>query len=118
MLQIILGINQQHRAWGHVRIAGNRLAQGIVATIGFAIAGVPAALLLGVATALLSLIPIGPPLIWGGAAAWLFYQGTVGWGIFMLLWGFFLDQQRGQCGETHADQPRQQLAVYPGFVRC
>jgi len=41
-------------------LLGTGLAQGIVATIGFAIAGVPAALLLGVATALLSLIPIGP----------------------------------------------------------
>jgi predicted PurR-regulated permease PerM len=71
-------------------LLGTALAQGFVATIGFAIAGVPAALLLGVATALLSLTPIGPPLIWGSAAIWLFYQGTVGWGIFMLLWGLFL----------------------------
>ena len=71
-------------------LLGTALAQGIVATIGFAIAGVPAALMLGSITALLSLIPVGPPLIWGGAAIWLFYKGTVGWGIFMLLWGFFL----------------------------
>jgi len=71
-------------------LLGTALAQGFVATIGFAIAGVPAALLLGVATSLLSLLPVGPPLIWGSAAIWLFYQGTVGWGIFMLLWGFFL----------------------------
>ena len=71
-------------------LLGTALAQGIVAMIGFSIAGVPAALALGVAVALLSLVPIGPPLVWGGAAAWLFYQGTVGWGIFMLLWGFFL----------------------------
>lgn len=71
-------------------LLGTALAQGVVATIGFAIASVPAALLLGLATALLSLIPIGPPLIWGGASLWLFYQGNVGWGIFMLLWGFFL----------------------------
>ena len=69
---------------------GTAMAQGFVATVGFAIAGVPGALLLGAATALLSLIPIGPPLIWGGASIWLFYQGSVGWGIFMLLWGFFL----------------------------
>lgn len=69
---------------------GTAMAQGFVATIGFAIAGVPGALLLGAATILLSLIPIGPPLIWGGASIWLFYQGNVGWGIFMLLWGFFL----------------------------
>lgn len=71
-------------------ILGTALAQGFVATIGFAIAGVPAVLLLGVATFLLSLIPVGPPLIWGGAAIWLFQQGETGWGTFMLLWGFFL----------------------------
>lgn len=71
-------------------LIGTALAQGSVATIGFAIAGVPAALLLGVVTALLSLIPIGPPLVWGGTAIWLFYQGSAGWGVFMLLWGFFL----------------------------
>ena len=71
-------------------LLGTALAQGFVATIGFAIAGVPAALLLGVATSLLSLIPVGPPLVWGGVAIWLFYQGAAGWGIFMLLWGFFL----------------------------
>ena len=70
-------------------LLGTALAQGIVATVGFVIAGVPAALLLGVVTSLLSLVPVGPPLIWGGVAIWLFYQGTVGWGIFMLLWGFF-----------------------------
>lgn len=71
-------------------LLGTGLAQGFVATIGFAIAGVPAALLLGVATFLFSLIPVGPPLIWGSAAIWLFYQGNTGWGIFMLLWGLFL----------------------------
>jgi predicted PurR-regulated permease PerM len=71
-------------------LLGTALAQGFVATIGFAIAGVPTALLLGVITSLISLIPVGPPLIWGGAAIWLFYQGDTGWGIFMLLWGFFL----------------------------
>ena len=70
-------------------LLGTALVQGVVATIGFVIAGVPAALLLGVATSLLSLVPVGPPVIWGGVAIWLFYQGTVGWGIFMLLWGLF-----------------------------
>ena len=70
-------------------LLGTALAQGVVATVGFVIAGVPAALLLGVLTSLLSLLPVGPPLIWGGVAFWLFYQNTVGWGIFMLLWGFF-----------------------------
>ncbi len=71
-------------------LVGTALAQGFVAALGFLIAGVPAALLLGVATFVLSLIPAGPPLIWGGAAIWLFYQGSMGWGIFMLLWGLLL----------------------------
>ena len=71
-------------------LLGTALAQGVVATIGFAIAGVPAALLLGVVTAVLSLIPIGPPIIWGGAVIWLFYQSSTGWVIFMLLWGVFM----------------------------
>ena len=71
-------------------ILGTALAQGLLATIGFLIAGVPAAFLLGAATALLSLIPVGPPIVWGAAAIWLFYHGMTGWGIFMLLWGFLL----------------------------
>ncbi len=71
-------------------LLGTALAQGFVAAIGFAIAGVPAVLLLAMATFLLSLVPVGPPLVWGGAALWLFYQGEVGWGVFMLLWGTLL----------------------------
>ncbi len=66
---------------------GTALAQGCLATIGFSIVGLPAALLLGVATAILSMLPIGPPIVWGSAVIWLFYQDSVGWGIFMLLWG-------------------------------
>jgi len=33
---------------------------------------------------------VGPPLIWGGAAIWLFNEGHTGWGIFMLVWGALL----------------------------
>ena len=68
-------------------IFGTALAQALVAVIGFLIAGVPAALLLGVATFFLSLVPVGPPLVWGGAAVWLMFQGETGWAIFMFLWG-------------------------------
>ncbi|MFM2088557.1 MAG: hypothetical protein RLZZ237_3426, partial [Pseudomonadota bacterium] len=53
-------------------------------------AGVPAVALLGIATFILSLVPVGPPLIWGGAAIWLFNEGHTGWGIFMLVWGALL----------------------------
>jgi predicted PurR-regulated permease PerM len=68
-------------------ILGTALAQGVLAAIGFLIAGVPGAFLLGLATFFLSIVPVGPPLIWGAAAIWLFYQGSVGWAVFMVLWG-------------------------------
>lgn len=71
-------------------LLGTALAQAGVAAIGFLIAGVPAVAMLSVATFLLSLIPVGPPLIWGGAAIWLFNEGRTGWGIFMLVWGMFI----------------------------
>jgi len=68
-------------------IFGTALAQAMVALIGFLVAGVPGALALAAATFLLSMVPVGPPLVWGGAAIWLFAQGSVGWGIFMIAWG-------------------------------
>jgi predicted PurR-regulated permease PerM len=71
-------------------LLGTALAQALVAAIGFAIAGVPAVLLLSVLVFVSSLIPVGPPVIWGGAAVWLFAHGSTGWGIFMLVWGFFM----------------------------
>jgi predicted PurR-regulated permease PerM len=70
-------------------LLGTALVQGVVAAIGFLIAGVPAAWLLGFATFFLSLLPIGPPLIWGGATAWLAYQDRIGWAVFMAVYGFF-----------------------------
>ena len=68
-------------------ILGTALVQGILAGIGFWIAGIKAAPLLGFATFLLSPVPIGPPLVWVPAALWLVNSGETGWGIFVLLWG-------------------------------
>ena len=71
-------------------LLGTALAQALVAALGFAIAGVPGVLLLGFATFVMSLVPVGPPIIWGGAAIWLFNEGKTGWGVFMLVWGLIL----------------------------
>jgi predicted PurR-regulated permease PerM len=68
-------------------IVGTALAQGVVAALGLWIAGVPSAPLLGAATFLLSPVPIGPPLVWGGAAIWLFSRNEFAWAVFMLAWG-------------------------------
>lgn len=70
-----------------IGIVGTAAAQALIALIGFLIAGVPAALLLGAATFFLSMVPVGPPLIWGGAAWWLYNQGETGWAIFMVIYG-------------------------------
>lgn len=70
-----------------IGIVGTAAAQAAVALLGFLIAGVPAALLLAGATFFLSMVPVGPPLIWGGATWWLYSQGETGWAIFMAVWG-------------------------------
>jgi len=71
-------------------ILGTALAQGMLAGIGLAIAGVPAAPLLGLTVFFLSIVPVGPPIVWVSAAAWLLWRDSVGWAIFMALWGFFV----------------------------
>ncbi|GAB3397812.1 AI-2E family transporter [Massilia agilis] len=71
-------------------LLGTALAQALVAALGFAIAGVPAVPLLSVLVFVASIAPIGPPVVWIGAALWLFSQGEVGWGVFMLVWGTLL----------------------------
>lgn len=68
-------------------ILGTALAQAILALIGFALAGVPGAFLLGVGTFFLSVVPMGPPLIWGPAAFWLYQAGETGWAVFLVIWG-------------------------------
>lgn len=71
-------------------IVGTGLAQGIVALIGFLVAGVPGALMLASLVFLLSIVPAGPPLIWVGATIWLVNNDQAGWATFMALWGFFV----------------------------
>jgi predicted PurR-regulated permease PerM len=71
-----------------VSVIGAGLAQAMVATLGFAIAGVPQPFLLGTLTFVLSLVPWGPVVIWAGAAVWLFRGGEPGWALFMLLYGW------------------------------
>jgi predicted PurR-regulated permease PerM len=83
VLDIIVGTTRSV----FVGIVGTAAAQAIAALIGFLIAGVPAAFLLSVGTFVLSVVPMGPVLLWGGAAVWHYLQGEPGWAVFMLLYG-------------------------------
>jgi predicted PurR-regulated permease PerM len=44
-------------------------------------------MLLGLLTFFLSIIPMGPPLVWLPAAIWLYFQGETLWAIFMAVYG-------------------------------
>lgn len=69
---------------------GTALAQGVLAAVGFAIAGVPGALMLGLFTFFLALVPFGTPLVWIPVTAWVFATGGLQWGIFMGLYGLLV----------------------------
>jgi predicted PurR-regulated permease PerM len=65
--------------------------QGTLVGVGFAIAGLPSAIVFGVLAMFASPIPfVGTALVWAPAAIVLFVQGHTGWGIFMVLWGMLV----------------------------
>jgi predicted PurR-regulated permease PerM len=70
-------------------ILGTGLAQATMAAIGLWLAGVPGAILWAMLTFFLSLVPVGPPLVWISATIWLVTQDQLGWAVFMAVWGFF-----------------------------
>ncbi|NWL77850.1 AI-2E family transporter [Pseudomonas taiwanensis] len=71
-------------------VIGTAAAQAVLALIGFWIAGVPGALVLAIVTFALSLIPMGPPLVWVPATAWLAWHGEYGYAVFLGIWGMFI----------------------------
>jgi len=71
-------------------VIGTAAAQGLLALIGFLIAGVPGAIVLGLVTFMLSLIPMGPPLAWIPATGWLVWKGEYGMAVFLGVWGTFI----------------------------
>lgn len=71
-------------------LLGTAIAQGLVAGIGYALFGVPSPVVLGALTALGSLVPAGPALVWGSAAVWLFVSGQLGAAIGMAAYGTLL----------------------------
>lgn len=64
------------------------LIQGVLGAIGFWICGLPSILLWGVVMTLFSMIPLaGAFVVWVPAAIYLFATGSVGYGIFLTVWG-------------------------------
>jgi len=63
-------------------------AQGMLTGIAMRIVGMPSSLLLGLAAAFCSIIPVvGSSIVWGPVAIYLFASGTVWKAVFLLIWG-------------------------------
>ncbi len=71
-------------------LLGTCAVQAILAMIGFLVAGVPEAMVLGMATFFLSVVPGGPALLWLPAALWLNASGSTGHAIFLGIWGLII----------------------------
>jgi predicted PurR-regulated permease PerM len=70
-------------------ILGAAIVQGIMATFGLWISGVPNPVFLGMVAGLFALVPVG--LIQAAllpCAGWLILKGQIGWGIFLFIWSF------------------------------
>jgi len=66
-------------------------AQGLLAGVGYSIAGAPEPVLLATITAICSLVPaVGTLLVWVPVGVGLFATGHPGAGVFELLWGGFV----------------------------
>ncbi len=67
-------------------ILGTALVQALASILGFVIAGVPYAFVLGVIAFFLMIIPAAGTVIWLPIALWLLIEGETGWAIFIALW--------------------------------
>jgi predicted PurR-regulated permease PerM len=68
-------------------ILGTAVVQGLLTTFGLWLSGVPRPVLLGCIAGLLSVLPIGAPVVWIPASIWLMSSGHLGWGIFLAIYG-------------------------------
>lgn len=62
------------------------LVQSVLGAIGLAVAGVPFAGVLFALMFVLCLAQLGPLLVLLAATGWLFWNGSTGWGSFLLVW--------------------------------
>jgi predicted PurR-regulated permease PerM len=71
-------------------VVGTALIQAALAGVAFVVAGVPGAGVLLMAVFLISLIQLTPVIIVLLVALWQYFQGEIGWSIFMALWGLLV----------------------------
>ncbi|HEY8610079.1 MAG TPA: AI-2E family transporter [Roseomonas sp.] len=70
-------------------LLGTAVVQGAMTAFGLWVSGVPQPALLGILAGVISILPVGAPVVWIPATIWLLANGNTGWGIFMGLYGAF-----------------------------
>ncbi|MFH5926236.1 AI-2E family transporter [Roseomonas xinghualingensis] len=68
-------------------LLGTAVVQGAMTTFGLWLSGVPQPVLLGVLAGIISILPVGAPVVWIPATIWLLASGSTGWGIFLGIYG-------------------------------
>jgi len=97
------------------------IAQGTLVGIGFAIAGLPSAIVFGVLAAALALVPVGgAALVWIPAVIYLAVTAQWGWAIFMLIWGTGVsisdNLMRPMLISSQSQAPVSTLVVFVGVI--
>jgi predicted PurR-regulated permease PerM len=67
-------------------LLGANLIQAVIAAVGFVVAGVPGAVLLGMMSFFFLIVPFASNVLWIPAAIWLVAEGELGWAIFLSVW--------------------------------
>lgn len=71
-------------------VIGAAVSQGLVAAVGYSLVGIKAPALLGVATAVMAMLPFGATLVWIPTSLALLVTGNLLQGVALLAWGFLL----------------------------
>lgn len=71
-------------------VGGTAIVQSVMTGIGLSLAGVPFAALLSGLALVLCLVQIGTLPVLVPAVIWVFWSGSTGWGIFLLIWSIIV----------------------------
>ena len=72
-------------------VIGTALLQALLSGIGFAIAGIHAAPILGLLCFLTAVLQVGTSLIWVPVAIWLYHLDDNAWALFTIFWGIAIN---------------------------
>lgn len=76
-------------------VIGTALIQALFSGVGFAIAGINGAAVLGLLCFLTAVLQIGTGVVWLPVAGWLYHLDENGWALFTVIWGLIINIMDG-----------------------